>query len=81
MKHIILKDFLSLSPVPPQHKQEEADRVKQKFAGDSESDHIALFRAFEGWERSKNPRQYCWENFLSHNTLEVMKPRVLTILL
>ena len=48
--------------------------MKAKFAGDSESDHIALLRAFEGWERNKrrdNVRQYCWDHFLSHNTLEV----------
>ena len=30
-----------------QHKQEEADEVKRRFAEDSRSDHIALLRAFE----------------------------------
>lgn len=52
--------------------------MKARFAGDSESDHIGLLRAFEGWERAKragDARQYCWDNFLSHNTLEV-KPLV-----
>ena len=30
-----------------QHKQEQADEVKKKFAGDSRSDHIALLRAYQ----------------------------------
>ena len=30
-----------------QHKQEEADEVKRKFAEETRSDHIALLRAFE----------------------------------
>ena len=87
-----------------QHKQEEADRVKKGFAGDSQSDHIAFLNAFmvrclysvafefftlnecsllfslslshKGWERCRSEgggavRQYCWDNFLANNTLEV----------
>ena len=30
-----------------QHKQEEADACKRRFAQDSRSDHIALLRAFQ----------------------------------
>ena len=30
-----------------QGKQEEADEVKKKFAGDSRSDHIALLNAYK----------------------------------
>ena len=30
-----------------QGKQEEADEVKRKFAGDSRSDHIALLNAYK----------------------------------
>ena len=30
-----------------QHKQEEADEVKRKFAQESRSDHIALLKAYE----------------------------------
>ncbi len=30
-----------------QNKQEEADAVKKRFAGDSQSDHIALLNAFK----------------------------------
>ena len=49
--------------------------MKERFAGDSESDHIALLRAFRGWEEAKRYgrfKQYCWDHFLSHNTLEVI---------
>lgn len=30
-----------------QYKQEEADALKRRFAGDTRSDHIALLRAFQ----------------------------------
>ena len=30
-----------------QHKQEEADEVKRRFAQESRSDHIALLKAYE----------------------------------
>jgi ATP-dependent RNA helicase DHX36 len=62
--------------VIPLHKQEEADEVKRRFAEESRSDHIALLRAFEGWEEARlhgNAREYCWQSFLSQNTLELLK--------
>ena len=49
--------------------------MKKELARGSESDHIALLNAFNGWERSRrhgNTRQYCWDHFLSSNTLEVI---------
>lgn len=39
------------------------------------SDHIALLKAFEGWKeakRSGKERSFCWENFLSPVTLQMM---------
>lgn len=39
------------------------------------SDHIALLKAFEGWKeakRSGKERAFCWENFLSPVTLQMM---------
>ena len=72
--YIYLSIYLLYSSSLLQHKQEQADEVKKKFSGDSESDHIAFLRAFRGWEREKNggnPRRYCWDNFLAHNTLQV----------
>ena len=39
------------------------------------SDHIALLKAFEGWKEAKSSRterSYCWENFLSPVTLQMM---------
>lgn len=35
------------TPLCFQHKQEEADACKRRFAEDSRSDHIALLRAFQ----------------------------------
>lgn len=61
--------------VLPINKKEEADEAKRSFAGDSCSDHIALLKAFEGWKeakRSGNERSFCWENYLSPVTLQMM---------
>ncbi|KAL4184891.1 hypothetical protein AMTRI_Chr10g227850 [Amborella trichopoda] len=62
--------------VLPLNRKEEADEAKRSFAGDSYSDHIALLRAFEAWQHAKRngrERQFCWENFLSPITLQMME--------
>ncbi|KAI5679650.1 hypothetical protein M9H77_00877 [Catharanthus roseus] len=62
--------------VLPMSRKEEADAAKRSFAGDSCSDHIALLKAFEGWKDAKrtgNARAFCWENFLSPVTLQMME--------
>ncbi|GLJ45369.1 hypothetical protein SUGI_0955050 [Cryptomeria japonica] len=63
--------------VLPIDKKEEADKVKRYFAGDSYSDHICLLRAFEAWKRAKKRdgqgRTFCWQNFLSLHTLQMME--------
>ncbi|KAL3646913.1 hypothetical protein CASFOL_009457 [Castilleja foliolosa] len=61
--------------VLPINRKEEADEAKRSFAGDSCSDHIALLKAFEGWKdakRNRNDRSFCWENFLSPVTMQMM---------
>ncbi|GMY25404.1 DExH-box ATP-dependent RNA helicase DExH1 isoform X2 [Fagus crenata] len=62
--------------VLPLNRKEEADAAKRSFAGDSCSDHIALLKAFEGWKdakRSGKDRAFCWDNFLSSVTLQMME--------
>ncbi|KAJ9559044.1 hypothetical protein OSB04_013658 [Centaurea solstitialis] len=62
--------------VLPINRKEEADEAKRSFAGDSCSDHIAALKAYEGWKeakRSGNEKSYCWENFLSMQTLKMME--------
>ncbi|XP_030443031.2 LOW QUALITY PROTEIN: DExH-box ATP-dependent RNA helicase DExH1 [Syzygium oleosum] len=61
--------------VLPINRKEEADEAKRSFAGDSCSDHIALLKAFKGWKEAKQSgkeRSFCWENFLSTVTLQMM---------
>lgn len=61
--------------VVPLHRQQEADRVRRRLAGESRSDHLALLRAFDGWreaQRHREDRQYCWDHFLSSNTLQMI---------
>lgn len=62
--------------VLPMNRKEEADAAKRSFAGDSCSDHIALLKAFEGYKEAKRngrERAFCWENFLSPVTLQMIE--------
>ncbi|MBA0660568.1 hypothetical protein Goklo_012568, partial [Gossypium klotzschianum] len=62
--------------VLPINRKEEADAAKRSFAGVSCSDHIALVKAFEGYKDAKRngrERAFCWENFLSPVTLQMME--------
>ncbi|XP_074556601.1 DExH-box ATP-dependent RNA helicase DExH1 [Curcuma longa] len=62
--------------VLPINRKEEADSAKRFFAGDSCSDHVALLKAFEAWKdarRGGRERAFCWENFLSPVTLQMME--------
>ncbi|GER38863.1 RNA helicase family protein [Striga asiatica] len=61
--------------VLPITRKEEAEEAKRAFAGDSCSDHIALLKAFEGWKDAKGNRReraFCWENFLSPTSMQMM---------
>ncbi|XP_059141900.1 ATP-dependent DNA/RNA helicase DHX36-like [Physella acuta] len=60
----------------PLGKEHIADQIRVKLAAESKSDHIMLINAFKGWEESLthgNNRNYCWENFLSENTLKMLR--------
>lgn len=42
----------------------------------SNSDHIALVKAFDGWKdarRYRKEKQFCWENYLSPLTMQMME--------
>ncbi|XP_019627907.1 PREDICTED: ATP-dependent RNA helicase DHX36-like [Branchiostoma belcheri] len=63
--------------VIPLGKEEEADRRRREFAAGSKSDHLMLINAFKSWERAKSQgreseRRFCWDNFLSVNTLKML---------
>ncbi|KAH7332237.1 hypothetical protein KP509_20G077000 [Ceratopteris richardii] len=62
--------------VLPIDRKEAADEARRRFAGDSYSDHIAILRAFESWQLAKldgRDRQYCWQNYLSSATLNMLE--------
>lgn len=45
------------------------------LAGNTQSDHMALVAAFDGWRNAGGGRErsdYCWQNYLRQNTLELM---------
>jgi len=54
-------------------KLEQIEKVKRELAGFSESDHITLLRAFDGWIKAKEEnksKQYCHQYYLSENTMQ-----------
>lgn len=60
----------------PLGKEVQADEARKRLSENSKSDHIMLINAFRGWERSQamgDSHRYCWENFLSQNTLKMLK--------
>ncbi|CAL1527826.1 unnamed protein product [Lymnaea stagnalis] len=60
----------------PLGKEHLADQTRIRLSGDSKSDHIMLINAFKGWEdslRRGTSQRYCWENFLSDNTLKMLR--------
>lgn len=61
----------------PLGKEKIADQRRKMLSQNSRSDHLTIVNAFWGWEDSKKQgsrieREYCWENFLSANTLQML---------
>ncbi|KAG6543957.1 hypothetical protein Mapa_014581 [Marchantia paleacea] len=59
----------------PMEKKELADEARLKFAGEDFSDHLALVRAYDGWQGAMKQGmggEFCWKNFLSSQTLQSM---------
>ncbi|KAF3434352.1 hypothetical protein FNV43_RR25455 [Rhamnella rubrinervis] len=59
----------------PQDKKDLAGTAKSRFSAKDYSDHMALVRAYEGWqdaEREGSAYEYCWRNFLSAQTLQAI---------
>ncbi|KAM8954331.1 ATP-dependent DNA/RNA helicase DHX36 [Pelodytes ibericus] len=61
----------------PLGKEKIADARRKVLSNNSKSDHLTVLNAFLGWEESKwhgvrGERDYCWENFLSSNTLKML---------
>jgi len=61
----------------PLDKKKEADMVKQGFGIEHRSDHIAVLNAYSGWMEARRrgraaAREYCWDNFLSYSTMEMI---------
>lgn len=52
-----------------------AESARSKFSGRDCSDHLTLIRAYSAWkdaERTRSGNEYCWQNFLSAQTLKAM---------
>ena len=58
--------------VIPLGKEELADKRRVQLSRGMKSDHLMLANAIAGWENSTDPRQFCWENFLSESTLRML---------
>jgi hypothetical protein len=56
-------------------KEAQVDAVRRRFAGESQSDHLASWRAYREWKACRSDserREYCWANFLSPPTLRMI---------
>ncbi|XP_068172651.1 ATP-dependent DNA/RNA helicase DHX36 [Antennarius striatus] len=61
----------------PLGKEKMADMRRKALSRNSKSDHLTIVNAFQGWEEAKQcgaryERDYCWDNFLSANTLQML---------
>ncbi|KAL7879161.1 hypothetical protein AOLI_G00101350 [Acnodon oligacanthus] len=62
----------------PLGKEKIADQRRKILSQNSRSDHLTVVNAFLGWEEAKRrgykcEREYCWDNFLSANTLQMLQ--------
>ncbi|KAK1168498.1 ATP-dependent DNA/RNA helicase DHX36 [Acipenser oxyrinchus oxyrinchus] len=63
--------------VIPLGKEKLADTKRKELSKNSKSDHLTVVNAFWGWEEAKRhgykaERDYCWEHFLSSNSLQML---------
>uniref|UniRef100_A0AAY4CQP5 ATP-dependent DNA/RNA helicase DHX36 n=1 Tax=Denticeps clupeoides TaxID=299321 RepID=A0AAY4CQP5_9TELE len=61
----------------PLGKEKLADQRRKILSKNSKSDHLTIVNAFLGWEEAKQrgfrfEKDYCWDNFLSANTLQML---------
>uniref|UniRef100_A0A3Q3J847 RNA helicase n=1 Tax=Monopterus albus TaxID=43700 RepID=A0A3Q3J847_MONAL len=61
----------------PLGKEKMADMRRKTLSRNSKSDHLTIVNAFQGWEEAKHrgakyEREFCWDNFLSANTLQML---------
>uniref|UniRef100_A0A8K9WKQ5 RNA helicase n=1 Tax=Oncorhynchus mykiss TaxID=8022 RepID=A0A8K9WKQ5_ONCMY len=61
----------------PMGKEKMADFRRRTLSRESKSDHLTIIYAFTGWEEAKRrgykfEREFCWDNFLSANTLQML---------
>ncbi|KAK2912420.1 ATP-dependent DNA/RNA helicase DHX36 [Channa argus] len=61
----------------PLGKEKMADMRRKTLSRNCKSDHITIVNAFQGWVEAKQrgaryEREYCWDNFLSANTLQML---------
>ncbi|XP_060734335.1 ATP-dependent DNA/RNA helicase DHX36 [Tachysurus vachellii] len=62
----------------PLGKEKIADQRRKVLSKNTKSDHLTVVNAFRGWEEAKRrgyrcEREYCWDNFLSANTLQMLQ--------
>uniref|UniRef100_A0AAR2IWB3 ATP-dependent DNA/RNA helicase DHX36 n=1 Tax=Pygocentrus nattereri TaxID=42514 RepID=A0AAR2IWB3_PYGNA len=62
----------------PLGKEKIADQRRKILSQNSRSDHLTVVNAFSGWEEAKRrgykyEREFCWDNFLSANTLQMLQ--------
>ncbi|ESO09137.1 hypothetical protein HELRODRAFT_110038 [Helobdella robusta] len=76
------KDPFLLPSLP--HQKRAAAMSRRRFAAGTCSDHMALLRAFQSWQKARSEgweKSFCNKNFLSSSTMEMIVSMRLTQLL
>lgn len=61
--------------------EKEVDKRRQALAEGAHSDYTALINAMRGWEAAEQQgyvHEYCKENFLTNNTLQLLREMKVT---
>lgn len=56
----------------PLGKERQVDKIRMEMSKGEKSDHLILHEAIRNFELSNNKRKYCWDYFLSFNTLNML---------
>ncbi|XP_017786910.1 PREDICTED: ATP-dependent RNA helicase DHX36-like [Nicrophorus vespilloides] len=53
--------------------ERNVDQVKVKLANGNMSDHMIFHEAMTIFERTNNKKQFCWDHYLSHTTMNLLE--------
>lgn len=68
--------LIIISNISCQGKEKEVDQIRLRLSNGSRSDHLLIGDVLMQWEdevRAGRGGPFCWRNFLSQNTLTMLR--------